>query len=230
MKETTESTDSTEPAKQIPVVRDKSQPEALKDSIIGKPLDRLSTSKLPIKRVILQRWRAHRLDSNLAVGQEVSNQDIASEITTEVIEIWDLAGIPTKRKDKVKDQVVKLIVSVSGIMRSKHAQKTDTDQDPLKSFAKSLNELFDVSPTDLKHKLLTGGNPYSWNEDWQFYLNQCKVPQVGAIVGKDKKLADLVARVFVMVQSLSTLTLCNQGLTTMPDSWGNPYIYSRYSC
>lgn len=58
--------------------------------VIGPSLDSLPTSKLPLVRSILQRYRALRIKDETA-----KENDLAKDIATEVTEIWKKARIPT---------------------------------------------------------------------------------------------------------------------------------------
>ena len=75
----------------------------------------------------------------------------------------------------------------------KHWSHLQPDKEPLKSFIVSLDQLFDVAYTDLYNRMASSGNP-RWSEDYQFYQDQKKVPQVGSMSGCDKVLEGRVQR------------------------------------
>jgi hypothetical protein len=163
--------------KQSHKLRPKEGPQAFKDKIICKPIDLIPTTKLPVRRMILQRARALRAEStdNMKTfsSPEKSDKTIAKIIAQEVHSIWQRAAIPCSRIDKVQELIFKSLNKVSSLM--KRWSSYTEDKDPLKSFIQSLDKLFDVSPTDLHHQLLTSGNP-QWQQDWKFYQEQSQVP------------------------------------------------------
>lgn len=160
-----------------PNLRLKTGRELFKDSTIGKPADILPVTTLPVKRLILQRARALRCQS-----KTLSDRDIAHTIALEVEKIWDRAAIPCQRVDFIQESVLKCMQELGSLL--KHWQRLQQDKEPLKTYLASLEELFDVSYTDLRSRMASSRNP-NWEEDYQFYLNQKRVPQVGSMVGLD---------------------------------------------
>lgn len=178
-----------EPDKQTstkPVLRPKSGRESFKDSVIGKAVDVLPMTKLPIKQLILQRARALRYEN-----EQFSDRRIAQTIAEEVVSIWNRAAIPCMRTDNILTKILKTMDEFGSLM--KHWERLRPEQEPLKSFLASLEQLYDVAFIDLQQRMVSSGNP-SWREDYEFYLNQKKVPQVGAMCGKDKVLDDMIKR------------------------------------
>ena len=164
-----------------PKVRTLSQVELLKDEVLGKPIERIPTSKLPTKSLIYRKWRALHKDGHLQ-NAKITNSGIAECITKEVLFIWQTASIPHIREDKVKSKVLKMIEEFIGLMR--HAQRLSTEKDPLRSFVQNIENIFDIAPTDIEEQM-AGTNRFTWKEDLGFYRNQCLVPQVGSITGVD---------------------------------------------
>ena len=97
------------------------------------------------------------------------------------------AAIPCKRIDKIEDQVQKSLMEVSSLM--KHWRRLRIDKEPLQSFISSLDMLFDISPLNIEYQLKTSGNP-DWEEDLKFLQEQKRVPQVGSMIGRDKRLEE----------------------------------------
>ncbi len=157
--------------------------EAFKNEVLGNGAEVLSQSRLPIKKVILQRWRFLRRNSELNDPQPKSDTDLASQMTREVIEVWSKANIPTQRIDKIKSKILALINIFRDML--KHCERYDIEQEPLKSYCASLENLFDISVQNL-HQTLRKMGSETWAEDWEFYQNQCQVPQVGCIGALDK--------------------------------------------
>ena len=168
-------------------LRVKSKQNEFRDKLLGGTLEFIPTSKLPTNRVVLHRARYLRTDSNInrsvsPVG-DISDKDIAKTIANEIDDIWEKAALPHIRIDYIQKHVHKLMDKLNGLM--KNWSRLTQDKEPLMSFSKSLDELFDISYKDLQYRLSTSGNP-QWKEDFQFYLDQKRVPQVGSMIGKDK--------------------------------------------
>ena len=141
--------------KGAPKLRPKLGPEVFKDQIIGKPIDSLTSSKLPTKRVILQRVRGLHTRSEIACP--MTDKDIVKQLATEIQNIWERAAIPCRRIDKIQECVSKAITEVSSLM--KNWSRYEEGREPFKSFVTSLDKLFDISVKDLYQKLSSSGNP-----------------------------------------------------------------------
>jgi hypothetical protein len=178
-----------------PKVRPKEGPDVFKDKIIGKPIDFIPTTRLPTKRLVLQRARALRAESTenkeRFSSPDKSDKDIAQTVAVEIQSLWQRAAIPCRRVDKVKELVLKAMCELSLLMKS-WSHYTE-DQDLPQTFILSLDKLFDVSHADLHHMLFTSSNP-AWQEDWQCYQQQSQVPQVGSMGGRDKLLEERLLR------------------------------------
>ena len=81
-------------------LRDLNLSEKFKDAVLGRSLEMIPHSRLPTKRVVLQRWRYVRNDNKLSDSSTMSNAAIASQLAQEVQAVWNLAHIPTQRIDK----------------------------------------------------------------------------------------------------------------------------------
>ena len=177
-------------SKQKAHLRPKEGPEAFKDRIIGKPIDFISTSKLPLKHVILQRARGLRSQStaNKELGlssRDMSDKEIAKIIATELLQIWERAAIPCIRIDKIQGLVLKSLQELSSVMKNWSLYEDGKEcYSAFNSFVTSLDKLFDISPSDMYHKLQASGNP-DWKEDWEFFQGQCQFPQIGSMSGRD---------------------------------------------
>ena len=142
------------------------------DNYIGPALEQIPKKNLPLKRTILQRYRALRSTSH-----NMAHRTVASIINKEVMDLWDFSAIP--RKDS--EACLHLIQSViSHWVNSKQDEKTS------KLYQDNLNTLLDLRPSScsslpaLKKELqrLVGDN---WEEDYQFFKGQLKYPQDGFI-------------------------------------------------
>ena len=74
------------------------------DTYVGPSLDKFPSSKLPHKRVVLQRYRYL-----LASDTKYTRNDIIGILTKEVIYLWELSSIPTKEYRRCWDVVQKCI-------------------------------------------------------------------------------------------------------------------------
>lgn len=174
-------------------LRDLNLSEKFKDAVLGRPLEIIPHSRLPIKRVVLQHCRYVRNENQLSDSPTMSNAAIASQLAQEVQAVWNLAHIPTHRIDKIKDKILKLIDSCRRMMKHCERYDVNTPLEHVCSYEASLDHLFDISVSFLQHSLSTSGNP-SWKEDWKFYENQCQVPQIGSMGSLDKSLVALNSR------------------------------------
>ena len=161
------------------------------EALIGTSVDSLPVSKLPTKRVVLQRWRSLRAESD-RTNSNVSNKEIASQLTTELMHIWELARVPAMRKDAVLLKVTKLIDEFKSLL--KHGSRLQIDSGLGLKFKDSIEHRLDIGISDMEEKIATRFNTATWLEDLKFYKNQLLVPQVGAMVGIDKRTSELEER------------------------------------
>ena len=186
------STTSDQPSQSDLKLHPKTSTENLKDQIIGAPVDRFNTSKLPVKKLVCQRYRSLRNNSTMN-NKGLTNKDLADVISNEILYIWQLANLPTKRKDHVKQKVLETINEISGLFKY-GSSRLQLDKDPCKSFIESLDYLFDISVDNLREQLSTRSNRKAWKEDYAFYQSQCLVPQVGCMAGLDKHMQEQETR------------------------------------
>ena len=173
-------------------LRVKTEREVFRDYLIGEPIQLLPASKLPIKRLILQRMRGLHEESSLSsLTADIRDVDIARTISQELESLWQKAAIPCQRQDVIQKLVKKSMDELASLM--KHWSRLKPENDPLKSYSASLDNLFDLSHADLQYRLSTSGNP-AWKEDWKFYLGQKQVPQIGSMAGRDILLHQLEVR------------------------------------
>ena len=123
---------ATKPTK--PSLRVRNNTEAIKDDIIGEPLSRIPSSKLPTRRLVYHRWRALRLESQMN-GTSVSNREIACQIAQEIQDIWTMAHIPTRRNDRIKDKIHSMIEEVLGLLN--YGSRLQKEREPRKKRSKS---------------------------------------------------------------------------------------------
>lgn len=109
---------TTEPCPQVTQrkLRPKTDREVFKDSIIGKPLEFLPMTKLPVKRQILQCARGLR-DLDMLGSRNRSDEDIAKTIALEVHQIWTKAALPCWRIDEIQKLVRKCMDELASLMK-----------------------------------------------------------------------------------------------------------------
>ena len=65
-------------------------------------------------------------------SQKLTNKEIYSQVSQEIIEIWDRAAILHIRKDVVEEKVSSCMEKLRTLLR--HWQRLTKDKDPLKKF------------------------------------------------------------------------------------------------
>ena len=106
------------------------------DEFLGTPLDNFPSSRLPLQRSVLQRYRALR-----ATCHSTPVNEVARTITNEVIELWDRSRIPRNTDRRIFEAMKNLI--------SKWAE-ADNEEKKSKFFQGELNKLFYIRPVDLR--------------------------------------------------------------------------------
>ena len=89
-------------------------------------------SRLHIRKVILQRWRALHRDDQFSDLKTKSDNAIASQLSSEIIGVWNIiANNPTLGIDKIKKKIATLIDAFTNM--AKHCERYDFDKEPLSS-------------------------------------------------------------------------------------------------
>ena len=143
--------------------------EDFKDAVVGKCLDLIPHSRLPIRKVILQRSRALHRDEQFSDAKTKSDSAIASQLSSEIIGVWNIANIPTPRIDKIKKKIATLIDAFKNM--AKHCERYDLDKEPLSSYCASLENLFDIAVVNLQ-QTLSASHSKTWKDEWELYQNQ----------------------------------------------------------
>ena len=164
------------------------------DAVVGPSKSVISNYRLPTRRVILQRYR--HLSEDCIGNQwksEANKQHAISKITSEVVGIWNKARVIMVARKNVFKRIKQVINSyVDGrlyINKKDKIKKRETEE-----YQQYLNELCDLSPTDVFEKMKSTKKA-TWQEDYNFLLNQRKVPQVGHMEGTDYILFEQEQRV-----------------------------------
>ena len=159
------------------------------DAIVGSGRANLSKYRLPTKRVILQRYR-HLAQSEIAAQwkSEGRRHDAITIITDEVLEIWNKSRVITVDRKNVLREIKKVVDSFStGRTYADKKQKIKIRE--TQDYQTYLEELCDIAPKDL-YEQMKSSTKSTWKEDYDFFVNQKKVPQVGHMEGVDKKMFD----------------------------------------
>ena len=151
------------------------------DNHLGAPVERFPPTKLPLKRVVLQRYRAL-----LTKTHNASQQSVVKTISSELFDLWEKSSIPFKSKIDC-DHVVRTLITKWKNARSD--EKTSTD------FQRDLDKLLDLRTTECMNlnslmaslKTRKTGKE-SWESDYLFFKGQLTFPQTSSMAGKDKVL------------------------------------------
>ena len=165
------------------------------DKYVGVALNSFPWKHFPLKRTILQRYRALRAESH-----NVAHSDLVSIITKEVIELWDCSAIPHIDLKGCTYQVKRLI---SQWVSARKDEKTST------LYQDNLNKLLDLRPPSLstlpalrKELNKLRGDEEKGKEEYEFFKGQLKYPQKdlmspsreGAEQAKSKRKAERDAK------------------------------------
>ena len=142
------------------------------DEVVGKPIEVINCTKLPTKKIVLRRFRNF--------DDSTPRKEIAEKISQEIIDIWDKAYLPHKRKDHVQEKVLKCILSLKAVIKHWKRYKN-------KGTNVIENELFDISVANL-YQVLQNTRTSFWQEDWSFYQGMLKHPQEGSMISRDNVL------------------------------------------
>ena len=151
------------------------------EKAIGQSLDAIPGTQFPVKRTILQRYRALRIEQPY-----VPIYNLAKTIAEEVEVIWDRARVPRIEHKSV----IKHIVDVVNEWKKCHKPGE------LAAHCHSMDRLLDLKPKlkgkvteeaqlDNLRKLMRqncemkrlkpGAERYDWEEDYNFYIDQYQV-------------------------------------------------------
>lgn len=171
----------------MPKVDRKSIASRIWDRYIGNSRDTIPLLHLPIKKVVLQRYRGIRASSEDA-GNPCSKAKFFDDCWQELQAVWKAARIPViqdhngLRKTKELVEWFEKICANTRYLEGEHPEITE-----------KLNTLFDVAPSNLYQQMKSSMNP-KWKTDYDFYLNQQIYPQTQMISGCDMKTTDLEER------------------------------------
>ena len=115
--------------------------------------------KLPDKAAVTKLYFWIRDDRRY---EKASRTDIAYEVEKHVSIYWNMANIPSKRKDKVKDMILKLVQDYDDRKKSR-SKKTKQEEARRSRYLESLQKLFDIARMDAEQvlqsdKLLEAGD------------------------------------------------------------------------
>ena len=139
------------------------------DLYVGVALEMFPSSRLPLQRTVLQRYRHFRSFS----APNSSLNEIVTIITKEVRNLWERAKIPMKDYRGCWDIVKQCI---SNWTNSRKDIKMDS------KFQTELNTLLDFRPVNCRSLstlkvVLKKNDPVNWSNDFDFMEGQLKYPQ-----------------------------------------------------
>ena len=157
------------------------------DLYVGVALEIFPSSRLPLQRTVLQRYRFFRSFS--APNSPLS--EIVTTITKEVRDLWERARIP------MKDYLGCWVIAKECITKwtnSRREIKMDS------KFQKQLNTLLDIRPVNCKSLsalkiALKSKDPVNWSNDYDFFKGQLQYPQTTSMSqNTDSILAQRIQR------------------------------------
>lgn len=164
----------------------KSEIAGFYDLHLGPAIQIFPPTRLPIRRLVLQRYRALRAEAHTTEKTALVNT-----ITKELVLLWDRSSIPHKSVKDISYQVKSLINKWTN---SNKEEKIDPE------FQVYLDHLLDLRTIEcqdmviLEKTLKKSGN-VDWRNDLEFMKGQLKVPQIGSLsTTKDKILDQKVKR------------------------------------
>ena len=163
----------------------KSKTRQIYADLVGPPIDLFPPTKLPQNKVVLQRYLAlrekHPKEKISALVNILHNEIVTG--------IWVPARIFTE-PDKLCKQLIQNVIFKFNKFKTSPFKGDNECPKNLSQYKMFLVQLCDLAPYNLKELLQsTYRLNKEWEEDWQFYLNMCKVKQVGCVAGRDIKLA-----------------------------------------
>ena len=150
--------------------------------LIGnEALDVFPVTKLPNNRAVMRRYHTLKSDSHA----QTSNHDFACIIFLEFKEIWSRAYIPIVSDKACIKRIKKLLNS----WKVKNCRDMTTGSTKETEYISMLNQLCDLAPVEEELlQSLKSSRLSTWKDDYQFYLNMKRYPQVGSMQGCDKVL------------------------------------------
>ena len=179
------------------MLRNKSERQCFLNQILGKPINVLPSSKLPTKKTVLLRFLGKQQEYNLDNKRNISRRCIAADIVSEIDNLWEKAALPFIRKDHQITSVFKLVDEYDS--KLKNISRFMKEPSKLELYIQTLDQLFDIAPSKIYEILKsTSKRNSNWADDFKFYENQKRVPQVGSIGGRDaileKRVNDIKKR------------------------------------
>ena len=132
------------------MLRKKTSQQSFINGLIGTSIHVLPTSKLPTNKIVLNRCLSIR-EENTLQAKIISKKDIASILVGELTSIWERAALPTIRVDHQIKKTINLYNSFE--TKIKHMKRYEEDPSKIQDYIKFLDELFDISPSNLEEIL-----------------------------------------------------------------------------
>lgn len=155
----------------------KTDEKARKIEIIGFVSHQIVGAKLPSNKQVFEVFFYNMRFVNLD-AKESANLGIDA-----VMIFWQQARIPTRRKDKCADKLLKMHQEWKNIRKKSYENLSDEVKKKYDEFVKNLDNLFDIAHADA---MTTMRN----ETDKEFLRAQRMDGRPGSMLGVDKKLAD----------------------------------------
>ena len=137
-------------------------------------LHKFPGTKLPNNRTVMLRFHTLTCNSSYETSHYQQTQTIFSELK----EIWDRSYIPMVSEKACIARIKRLLDS----WKLKNCRLMKTGSTKQIAYTSMLNELCDLAPpADELLQQLKSTRLSTWQDDYQFYLNMKKYPQVGCM-------------------------------------------------
>ena len=139
-------------------------------------------NKLPLQRAVMKRFL------KLRQGEpRKSSRNLFTVILKELKAIWDRASIPIQPDKKCIDYLLKIHKAWQLVKKIKiNSRESEYSKAQITDFNLRMDQLCDLSPSELEKQMSSSRNP-NWEEDYNFYIGQKNVPQIGFMQGVDQK-------------------------------------------
>lgn len=148
--------------------------------LIGQISPALTATKLPSIKEVLQLFFYYKLE------KKINNNAAAESATQNVMALWDKASIPTRKKQHIKDKILKHFKQWQGLKKNKEnkTKRSEAIRRKENTWQSQLDDLFDIAHSDaLKNMKI--------EEDKKFLLAQ-RQNRYGKIGNLDKKYSKKV--------------------------------------
>ncbi|GBP23163.1 hypothetical protein EVAR_82326_1 [Eumeta japonica] len=151
--------------------------------LVGQTSDHLIQSKLPTTKEVLCLFFHYK------IVKKQTNRNSANSAASDVISLWERAGIPTKLKKDVIKKIENKFNEWQKLKKNKEnkVKRSEGLRNKEKEWQDNLEYLFDIAHADALNKITI-------EEDKLFLIAQRKRERPGTIGGVDKEYSKKIAR------------------------------------